>query len=163
MPPRPVVLYWTPFEHVLTGTSGAIPDTPDELIELTFKLKEDYLQNAVWLMSRSTMAAIRKLAGGSGSEIYWFMPQDMSDGRGGLQILGYPVILCPDMPAPGSNNIVAAFGDFKAAYQIVDHRRGATVLRDPFTRKPYIRYYTTKYVGGDVTNFEACKLLKCTS
>ncbi len=154
---------WGTIEHVLTGSSASIPDTPDELIDLTFKLKADYHPNAVWLMNRSTMASIRKMAGGSGSEIYWFMPENMSDGRGGLQILGYPVVLCPDMPSAGSGNIVAAFGDFSAAYQIVDHKRGVAILRDNLTRKGFIRYYTTKYIGADLVSSEALKLLVCTS
>jgi HK97 family phage major capsid protein len=45
------------------------------------------------------------------------------------------------------------------AYQIVD-RVGVRVLRDPYTAKPYIKFYTTKRVGGDVLNFEAVKIIK---
>ena len=33
-------------------------------------------------------------------------------------------------------------------------------LRDPFTAKPYILFYTTKRVGGGVQDFDAIKLLK---
>ena len=51
-----------------------------------------------------------------------------------------------------------AYGDFKKAYQIVD-RTGVKVLRDPYTNKPFIRFYTTKRVGGAVVNYEAIKLL----
>jgi HK97 family phage major capsid protein len=72
------------------------------------------------------------------------------------------VVLFDDMASAAPGAYVAAFGNFNIGYQIVD-RVGIRVLRDPYTNKPYIRMYTTKRVGGDVTNFEAIKLLKCTS
>jgi HK97 family phage major capsid protein len=37
------------------------------------------------------------------------------------------------------------------------------VLRDPYTAKPYVLFYTTKRVGGDVVNFEAIKLIRFAS
>ncbi|MGE0214008.1 MAG: phage major capsid protein, partial [Parvibaculaceae bacterium] len=59
----------------------------------------------------------------------------------------------------GSNSFPIAFGDFARGYLIVD-RFGIRVLRDPYTNKPYVHFYTTKRVGGGVQNFEAIKLLK---
>jgi HK97 family phage major capsid protein len=52
-----------------------------------------------------------------------------------------------------------AFGDFRRGYLIVD-RQGVRVIRDPFTAKPYVLFYTTKRVGGGVQDFDAIKLLK---
>ena len=52
-----------------------------------------------------------------------------------------------------------AFGDFRRGYLIVD-RQGVNVLRDPFSAKPYVLFYTTKRVGGGVQDFDAIKLLK---
>jgi len=49
-------------------------------------------------------------------------------------------------------------GSFAEAYQIVD-RIGIRTLRDPYSNKPYVEFYTTKRVGGDVVNFEAIKLI----
>ena len=63
------------------------------------------------------------------------------------------------MPTIGAGSLSIAFGDFKAGYQIVD-RQGIRVLRDSFTAKPYVKFYTTKRVGGDVVNFDAIKLMK---
>jgi predicted phage gp36 major capsid-like protein len=40
------------------------------------------------------------------------------------------------------------------------HRAGVRVLRDPFSAKPYMLFYTTKRVGGGVQDFDAVKLLK---
>ena len=64
-----------------------------------------------------------------------------------------------DMPALAANSLSLSFGDFRTAYQIVD-RIGIRVLRDPFTSKPFVKFYTTKRVGGGVVNFEAIKFLK---
>ena len=44
-------------------------------------------------------------------------------------------------------------------YLIVD-RAGVTVLRDPYSAKPYVLFYTTKRVGGGVQDYDAIKLLK---
>jgi HK97 family phage major capsid protein len=60
----------------------------------------------------------------------------------------------------GANKYPIAYGDFARAYLVID-RVGIRVLRDPYTNKPYVMFYTTKRVGGGVQNFEAVKLLKC--
>jgi HK97 family phage major capsid protein len=74
-------------------------------------------------------------------------------------VLGYEIVEFQDMPTVAGGNLVVAFGDMRQAYQIVD-RIGIRVLRDPFTAKPFVKFYTTKRVGGGVKNFEAIKLLK---
>ena len=63
-----------------------------------------------------------------------------------------------DMPDIAVDATAVAFGDFKRGYLIVD-RLGVRVLRDPYSAKPYVLFYTTKRVGGGVQNFEAIKLL----
>ena len=47
----------------------------------------------------------------------------------------------------------------RPAYLIVD-RVGVRVLRDPYSAKPYVLFYTTKRVGGGIQDFDAIKLLK---
>ena len=74
-------------------------------------------------------------------------------------LMGVPVYMAADMPVAAANSLSVAVGDFKAGYQIVD-RQGIRILRDPFTEKPFIKFYATTRVGGDVTNFNAIKLLK---
>jgi predicted phage gp36 major capsid-like protein len=63
------------------------------------------------------------------------------------------------MPDIATGSLSIAFGDFRRGYLIVD-RQGVRVLRDPFTAKPYVLFYTTKRVGGGVQDFDAIKLLK---
>jgi HK97 family phage major capsid protein len=52
-----------------------------------------------------------------------------------------------------------AFGDFRRGYLIVDSQ-GVRVLRDPYSAKPYVLFYTTKRVGGGVQDFDAIKVLR---
>jgi HK97 family phage major capsid protein len=150
---------WGTFEHVNTtqnGSFGTAPNGSDKLIDLVFAVKADFRNGASWLMSRATLAAVRKLKDGDGN--YLWQP-DFAMRQGGL-LLGYPVAEGEDMPAfTGTNALGIAFGNFAQAYTIVD-RLGIRVLRDPFTDKPHVRFYTTRRVGGAAINFEAVKFLR---
>lgn len=156
--PRGLLTYpagttWGQVEQVNSGSNGAV--TADSLIDLQSTVKEGYGGGAQWLMNRVTLAAVRKLKDGQGQ--YLWQP--------GLQagqtetLLGRPVHVAADMPVPAAGALAVLFGDLGRAYQIVD-RVGVRILRDPFTAKPYVKFYATKRVGGDVVNFEAVKLLK---
>jgi HK97 family phage major capsid protein len=74
-------------------------------------------------------------------------------------LLGHPVAESEDMPSIATDSYSIAFGDFRRGYLIVD-RIGIRVLRDPYSSKPYVLFYTTKRVGGGVQDFAAIKLLK---
>ena len=74
-------------------------------------------------------------------------------------LIGFPLADTEDMPDIGTGSLSVAFGDFRRGYLIVD-RQGVRVIRDPFTAKPYVLFYTTKRVGGGVQDFDAIKLLK---
>lgn len=137
----------------LTPTTTASP--VDAMIDLHYALKQGYRGNASWLMSDATMAAVRKLKSVEG-EFVWAPP---SASAGVATILGKPVYTDDNMPAMAANSFSIAFGDFQRAYLIVD-RLGIRVLRDPYTNKPNVMFYTTKRVGGGVVNFEAIKLMK---
>ena len=81
----------------------------------------------------------------------------MAGGRASL--MTFPVIEAEDMPDIAANALAIAFGDFNRGYLVVD-RAGVTVLRDPYTAKPYVLFYTTKRVGGGVQDFDAIKVMK---
>ena len=74
-------------------------------------------------------------------------------------LLGYRVTEIETMPDITANSHAIAFGDFQRGYLIVD-RAGVRVLRDPYSAKPYVLFYTTKRVGGGVQNFDAIKVMK---
>ncbi len=150
---------WGQFEHIVTGVNGDFPavanNPSDKLIDLESAFRPGYLQGAAWTMPRAVLAKIRKFKDGNG--IYIWQP-GLSAGSPAT-LLTYPVVLMQDMPALSSNGLSLALGNFKVGYQIVD-RAGVRVLRDPFTGKPYVKFYTTKRTGGAAVNFEAIKFLK---
>ncbi len=74
-------------------------------------------------------------------------------------LMNFPIAESEDMPDIGSDTFAVAFGDFRRGYLIVD-RLGVRVLRDPYSAKPYVLFYTTKRVGGGVQDYDAIKLLK---
>lgn len=133
----------------------AATDPGDPLIDMMYKLKAAYRSSASWLMARLTLSGVRQLKDGNGN--YLWQP-NFEQERGGL-LLGHPIVEAEDMPAIGANALGIAFGDWNTAYQIVD-RQGISVLRDPFTAKPFVKFYTTKRTGGDVINFEAIQIFK---
>jgi len=139
-------------EQVVSGNATGI--TSDSLINVMIALKEPYVPGSTWLMRRATVGKVMLLKDGDGQYIW----------RAGLEagkpsvLLGYPVMQAADMPAVGAAATPIAFGNFREGYTIVD-RLGISTLRDPFTAKPFVVFYTRKRVGGDVTNFEAFKLM----
>ena len=148
---------WGKLGYVATSTSGALPgsNASDVLIDLVYALKAGYRQNANWVMNRKTQGALRKLKDADGN--YLWQPAATADGR--ASFMGFPLVEAEDMPNIGANSLSVAFGDFKRGYLIVD-RQGVNVLRDPYSSKPYVLFYTTKRVGGGIADFDAIKLLK---
>ncbi|MEZ5900693.1 MAG: phage major capsid protein [Hyphomicrobiaceae bacterium] len=148
---------WGNLGYVATGVSGDFPasDAGDKLLDLIYAAKAPYRANAHFVMNRSTQAAIRKMKDGQGN--YLWQP---SNAPGELpSLMGYGVVECEDMPNIAANSLSIAFGDFSRGYLVVD-RAGIRVLRDPFSAKPYVLFYTTKRVGGGVQDFDAIKFMK---
>lgn len=142
-------------QNVNSGSSGNF--VADKVIDVIYALKRGYRKNAVMMMSALSVAAVRKLKDGQNN--YLWQPTYVA---GQPQMLsGYPVEENDDMPDPGAGSNSLAFGDFRRAYQICDVR-GTRVLRDPFTSKPKVFFYTTKRVGGMVVNDRAVKILTLT-
>jgi len=74
-------------------------------------------------------------------------------------LLGYPVVEAADMPDVAAGAYPIAFGNFKNGYLITE-RLGTRLLRDPYSNKPFVNFYATKRVGGQVLDSDAIKLLK---
>lgn len=141
------------FEHINSAAIGSV--SADDLVKFAFNLRTGYLPNSIWQFNRNTLAALMVLKDSTGQ--YLWQPSITLGTQASLA--GYKFVLNDDMPnvAAGANAI--AFGDHKRAYTIVD-RMGTRVLRDPFTNKPYIGFYTTKRVGGMAVDTQAVKFLK---
>lgn len=128
----------------------------DDFISLQNLLLEGYQSRAVWTMQRATFASVMKLQDLQGQ--YLLNPAIIAEGASQI-LLGKRVIFFDDMPDVAADALAIAYGDFEVGYTIVD-RIGIRILRDPFTNKPFVNFYTTKRVGGDVTNYQSLKLLK---
>ena len=148
---------WGTFEHVLTGANGAFHTTKaDPLQDLLGAFKDQYLQGATFVMRREVRTLIRKMKEATSDRYLW--EPSLQAGQPD-RLLGYPVRIDQYIPAITTGSLSLAFGDFREAYTIVD-RIGVRTLRDPYTAKPYIRFYSTKRTGGGAVNFEAVKFLK---
>ncbi len=143
--------------YLTTGVAAnfAASNPSDNLVDLIYSLRAGYRQNASFLMSRKTQALIRKFKATTG-EYLWAPPASLGAPS---TLMNFPVIESEDMPDIAADSFSIAFADFRRAYLIVD-RRGIRVLRDPYSAKPYVLFYTTKRVGGGIQDFDAIKLLK---
>ena len=148
---------WGSLGTISTGQAGAFKASgpSDTLIDAIYALKAGHRQNATFLMNRKTQSAIRKFKDADGNYL-WQPPARPGEAA---SLIGFPVTEAEDMPAIAANATAIAFGDFRSGYLVVD-RVGVRVLRDPYSAKPYVLFYTTRRVGGGVQNFEAIKLIK---
>jgi HK97 family phage major capsid protein len=144
-------------QYLATAAAGAFPvsNPQDKLIDLIQSLRTPYRQGAAFVMNSATLTRIRKFKTTDGA--FLWQPA-MASGQPDT-LLGYPVIEAEDMPDIATDSLAIAFGNFRAGYLIAE-RSETTILRDPFTHKPFVHFYAVKRIGGAVTNSEAIKLLK---
>lgn len=139
-------------EQVGSGSSGVFTYTG--LVNIITSIKDKYQANAQWFIRRQSIASIMLLTDASNRLIF----QPIINGAfNATPLLGYQINYATDMPAIAGGALAAAFGDFKAAYQIID-RIGMSTIRDNLTSKPNVLFYTRKRVGGDIVDFDALKL-----
>ncbi|HEX8307898.1 MAG TPA: phage major capsid protein [Allosphingosinicella sp.] len=143
-------------QYLGTGAAGGFGANPaDKLIDLVQSLRPPYRQGAAFVMNSATASAIRKFKTADGAFLW----------QAGLvagqpdTLLGYPVVEAEDMPDVTVDSLSIAFGNFRVGYLIAE-RTETQILRDPYTNKPFVHFYATKRIGGQVANSEAIKLLK---
>ena len=145
---------WGKIGYVASGIDGDFA-TADVIVELVYALGAEYRANGAFVMNSKTAGTVRRLKDNDGRFLW-------SDGLAAgepARLLGYPVVICEDMPDIAAGAYAIAFGDFNAGYTVAE-RPDVRVLRDPFSAKPNVLFYATKRVGGDVSDFAAIKLLK---
>lgn len=144
-------------QYVPSGAAGAFAagDAEDQLVDLVHALRAPYRQGAVWVMNSATLATIRKFKTADGAFLW---QAGLAAGQPDT-LLGYPVVEAEEMPDIAADSLSIAFGNFKAGYLIAE-RAETSILRDPYSNKPYVHFYATKRVGGAVSNSEAIKLMK---
>ncbi len=148
---------WGKLGYIDTGAAGAFASTngADVMFDFIYALKAGYRQNATFVMNRKTLGVVRKLKDADGNYL-WQPPVSLGASS---TLMNFAVSEDENMPDIAADATPIMFGDFKRGYLIVD-RLGIRVLRDPFSSKPYVLFYTTKRVGGGVQDYDAIKLLK---
>ncbi|WP_374388491.1 phage major capsid protein [Sandaracinobacter sp.] len=144
-------------QYVPSGAAGAFAasNPQDRLIDLVHSLRAPYRQGAVWVMNSNSISTVRKFKDSTGDFIW---KPGLAEGQSST-LLGYPVVEVDAMPDIGANSLSIGFGQFRSAYVIAD--RGETgVLRDPYSNKPFVHFYSTRRVGGALVNSEALKLMR---
>ncbi len=143
-------------QFTVTGNAATLGTSPElKLIDLVHSLKSGHRQNATWVMNAATLAEVRKLKAADGSFLW---QPGIAEGQPD-RLIGYPVVEAADMPDIAANALPIAFGNFMAGYLIAE-RSSTSILRDPFTNKPFVHFYAVKRIGGQVLDSEAIKLLK---
>ena len=143
-------------QHLVSGEAAGLGSVIElVLIDLVHSLKSGHRQGASWVMNSATLAEVRKLKAADGSFIW---QPGLVEGQPD-RLLGYPVVEAEDMPDVAAGAFPIAFGNFRAGYLIAE-RSATTILRDPFTNKPFVHFYATKRIGGQVLDSDAIKLLK---
>jgi len=148
---------WGNLGYVASGAAADFPTTNavDCIVNLVYALAAPYRANATFVMNSKTAGAVRKMKDADGR----FMWADGLAVAEPPRLMGYPVLVCEDMPDIAANAHAIAFGDFAAGYTIAE-RTDLRILRDPFSAKPHVLFYATKRVGGDISDYAAIKLLR---
>jgi HK97 family phage major capsid protein len=144
-------------QYVPSGAAGgfAASHPQDRLIDLIQSLRAPYRQGASFVMNSATLSVIRKMKTADGAFLW---QPSLAEGRPAT-LLGYPVVEAEDMPDIAAGSLSIAFGNFQAGYVIAE-RSETSILRDPFSNKPFVHFYAVKRIGGGVANSEAIKLMK---
>ncbi|WP_298396548.1 phage major capsid protein [Sphingobium sp.] len=144
-------------QYVAAGAAGGFSasNPQDRLIDLVQSLRAPYRQGASFVMNSATLSAIRKMKTADGA----FLWQPSMAAGMPATLLGYPVVEAEDMPDIAANSLSIAFGNFQMGYVIAE-RSDTSILRDPFSNKPFVHFYAVKRIGGGVANSEAIKLMR---
>jgi len=128
----------------------------DDIMTLSHSLRKPYRSGAKFMLNNESLLAVRLLKDERGNYIW---QPGLQLGQPSL-LSGYAVSENEQMPSIGdaSGKAPIAFGNFKRGFYIFD-RIGIRMLRDPYTKKPHIGFYTTKRVGSMLHDSNAIKLL----
>lgn len=144
---------WGKLQHLLLKKPTEV--TADEIMKLIYTMRKVYRSGAKFMMNNNTLFQVRTLKDAQGN--YLWQP--------GLQLgqpsalLGYGIAENEQFSDVVAESTPIAFGNFKRCYTILD-RMGVRMLRDPYTNKPFVHFYTTKRVGSMMVDSNAVKVLK---
>lgn len=121
----------------ITGLSGvsvkvtadsATALTADELIDVQDKVIDAYQGNAIWIMSRATRSAIRKLKDKDGN---YLLNRDLS-AKWGYTLLGKDVYVSENVPDMEAGKLAIFYGDMSGLAVKISENLSIEVLRELF-------------------------------
>ncbi|MCX4027931.1 phage major capsid protein [Spartinivicinus marinus] len=127
----------------------------DDLLKLLYALKRKYRTGARWMMNSTSVGQVRLMKDNDGNYLWSPGLQAGEPSR----LLGYSLTENEQVDDIAAKKAPISFGNFKRAYLILD-RIGTRVLRDPYTNKPFVSFYTTKRVGNMLLDSNAVKVLQ---
>ena len=134
------------------GTAGAVSAT--DLLNQYFALNAKFRTTGVWLMNSNTMAQVAAMHHPASNDT--LLMTMGADGK--WYMFGRPVEQTDNAPTIGTATKPVAFGDIKRAYAVGIHKQ-VSVLRDPYTATPKVRFYANERIGGRPWDLQACVLL----
>jgi HK97 family phage major capsid protein len=142
--------------HSGTDVSSPTKLTLDLLLAGVYKLNKGYRSNAKFAMNSVTQGIARRLKDTTNQ--YLWQPS-VQAGQPDL-LFGYPVLTWEDL-ADGntSDGIVAAFGDFARAYELVN-RGELQIIVENVTTPGQTKFYVNRRWGGIPYNNDALKMIK---
>ena len=137
--------------ELLNGTPGNPPSTPskvlglygltnyitaaaqtavtaDEVVQLHDKIKDEFQENAIWIMSPATRTALRLLKATTG---YYLLNDDVSSPFG-TTLLDKPVYVSDNMPNMAAGNNAIFYGDFRGLATKFNEELSIEVLREKY-------------------------------
>lgn len=144
--------------YKVMNTAADAVVTASDMIDQYFKLGASYRSNAVWLCNSGVMAAIAKMTHPAASAT---IPFATWSGDGSMMVLGRRVEEAENAPTVAKDAFPIAFADVARAYAAGFHKQ-TSILRDPYTATPKIRFYAYARIGGRPWDDNACCLLKAT-
>lgn len=111
---------------ITTASASAI--TADEVVKLHDSIKDEFQQNAIWIMSPATRTALRLLKSQTG---YYLLNDDVSTPFG-VSLLGKPVYVSDNMPNIATGANVIYYGDMRGLATKFNEEINIEVLRERY-------------------------------
>lgn len=111
---------------ITSASASAI--TADEIVQLHDKIKDEFQNNAIWIMSSATRTALRLLKSQTG---YYLLNDDISTPFG-TSLLGKPVYVSDNMPDIADGGDVIYYGDLKGLATKFNENINIQILRERF-------------------------------
>ena len=109
-------------------TASATSITADELIELQETVPDVYQSGAVWIMSKATRTAIRKLKDGDGN---YLLNKDATSAWG-YTLFGKPVYVSDNMDTIAAGKTTVFYGDMSGLAVKLSENVNIEILREKF-------------------------------